>query len=351
MNVQRLSTTGRTVAAAVLGGLLALSAAAAGAAAAGFADHKIAVVLINFTDDKIDSSSAFRTKVRDMYFGSGTSLARYYEEASNGAVRFAPLPGQADVLGPFTINAAAKCDAGVMRTKTREILSANGIAQFDSLAVWFPNRLARCDWGGLGEMPGSTTWMPDEYGNPSGVVHELGHNFGFDHLGTVTCSAGTLSNCADAGYRGSSPMGGGGYQSGLAAPELLHKGWLAPAQHVTVAESGTYTLVPLHAADSVTGTRVLEIPRDPSGKRITVAYRKNGTTIDVGVGEGVQLHLTEQGRYGRSDLVDPSPATTDDRDTDLDVGARITDNGTVIETVSASATSATVRITVRTGAH
>ncbi|GGS29668.1 RICIN domain-containing protein [Actinokineospora fastidiosa] len=311
------------------------------------ATRPIAVVLVNFTNDTIDSSTTFRTKVRDMYFGTGQSLSRYYEEASDGAVRFTPLAGQPEVLGPWTISMPAACDSGAMNTKTREALAARGISGYQSLAIWFPNRLAQCDWGGLGQMPGSTTWMPDAHGNPSGVVHELGHNFGFAHLASVTCTPGTLSGCAEAGYRGSSPMGGGGYQSGLAAPELIHAGWLPTSQRVVAPSSGTYTLTPLHAPASVTGTRVLEIPRNTTGDRITVAYRKNATTIDTGVGEGVQLHLTKEGAYRVSTLVDPSAGTSGSTDTDLDVGARITDatSGVTIETLSATATSATVRIT------
>ncbi|EWC59771.1 Cytochrome c551/c552 [Actinokineospora spheciospongiae] len=311
---------------------------------------RIAVVLVDFTDDRIDSSAAFRAKVRDMYFGADTSLARYYREASNGALDFAPLAGQPEVIGPLAIGVAAGCDSGAMNSKTRQALSAKGISGFDSLAIWFPNRLAKCGWGGLGQQPGPTTWMPDNATGtpPSGVVHELGHNLGFRHLSAKTCTAGTLSDCVDADYRGSSPMGGGGYRSGLSAPELLHMGWLPAAQLITAPASGTYTLVPLHAPDSTPGTRVLEIPRSGT-ERITVAYRRNGNTLDTGVGEGVQLHLTTQGAYHTSTLVDPSAATTGKDDTDLDVGARVTDaaNGITVETVSAGATSATVRITTK----
>ncbi|WP_436500414.1 ricin-type beta-trefoil lectin domain protein [Actinokineospora sp. HUAS TT18] len=95
---------------------------------------------------------------------------------------------------------------------------------------------------------------------------------------------------------------------------------------------------------------MLELPRSGS-ERITLAYRENGNTIDTGAGEGVQVHLTTQGAYHQSTLIDPSSGTTGKDDTDLNVGARITDatSGVTIETVSATATSATVRITTNAG--
>ncbi len=343
MEQRRCRWRAAALAALVLAGLTAVPATA-DAAPAQAVTKRLAVVLVDFTDSRIDASAAYRAKVRDMYFGDGQSSARYFREASDGALTFAPLPGRPEVLGPWTIDMAAACDSGRMNTKTREMLAARGVTGYDSLAIWFPNRLAKCGWGGLGQQPGSVTWMPDG-GSASGVAHELGHNLGLRHLSSVTCAAGTLSNCADAGYRGSSVMGGGGYASGLSAPELLHLGWVPPAQLRTAPAPGTYTLVPLHAPASVAGARVLELPRGTGGDRITVAYRKNGNTIDTGVGEGVQLHLTKRGAFHTSQLVDPSPATGGKDDTGLKPGSRVTDGGVTVETVSVTATGATVRVT------
>ncbi|REE95018.1 gametolysin peptidase M11 [Thermomonospora umbrina] len=315
--------------------------------------QRIAVVMVNFADSRIDSSEAYRAKVGGMYFGTGQSTERYYREASDGTWIYAPLPGQPQVLGPFTLDMpAAPCNSGAMNTKTKEALAARGITGYDSLAIWFPNQDAKCGWGGLGQQPGSVTWMPHS-GSASGVVHEIGHNLGLRHLPAVTCAPGTLTDCKDAGYRGSSPMGGGGYASGLSAPELLHRGWVPAAQQVTAPVTGTYTLTPLHAPASTAGTRVLQIPNGTDGSVITVAHRKNGTTIDAGtsIGEGVQLHLTKQGAFHTSKLVDPSAGTTGKDDTDLNAGARITTPGGItIETVSVTATAATVRVTTTTSA-
>ncbi|POM23573.1 Gametolysin peptidase M11 [Actinomadura rubteroloni] len=343
---------------AAAGAALGVGAMTAGAGSYASADtapktvtKHLAVVLVNFTDDKIDSSSEYRSKVENNYFGATGSAAGYYREASDGALTFAPLSGQPKILGPLTINMAAKCDSGAMNTETRKVLTARGVTGFDSLAIVFPNGKAKCNWGGLGQQPGSVTWIPQ--GSATGlsaVVHELGHNLGLHHLPTVTCTEGTLSNCKDTGFHGSSPMGSGGGQSGLSAPELLYNGWLTADQRVTAPRTGTYTLVPLHAPRSVKGARVLEIPRGSGGAQVTVAYRKNGNTIDTGVGEGVQLHLIAKKDGGNaSQLVDPSAGTTGKDDTDLNVGARVTDaqSGVTIETVSATATSATVRITTK----
>lgn len=321
------------------------SAAPSAVAASATTTLRTAVVLVNFTDDAIDSSPEYRDAVAAKYFGSSGSLRTYYEEASDRRVSFAPLSGRPAVLGPWTINMAAKCNSSTMETKTREQLTAHGISSssFDRLSIVFPNRKAGCTFGGLGQQPGKVTWMPAGF-SPSGLVHELGHNFGYHHLGAVKCDDGRLTNCADAGYRGTSPMGGGGFKTGLASTELIKSGWYTSEQRLQRPAAGRYTLVPLHAPSTVTGRRMLDIPIDGNGGRVVVSYRQAGTTIDTGNETGVMLHKTTSTNYGRARLVDATPASSPD-DNDLPPGSSITaPNGTKITVESVSDSSAVIRI-------
>lgn len=130
-------------------------------------------------------------------------MRTYYAEASDRRVSFAPLSGRPAVLGPWTINMAAMCKTGPIETKTREQLAAHGISSsdFDRLSIVFPNGKARCAFGGLGQQPGKVTWMSSTF-SVSGLVHELGHNFGYHHLSAAKCDNGRLTNCGGAGYRG-----------------------------------------------------------------------------------------------------------------------------------------------------
>lgn len=173
----------------------------------------------------------------------------------------------------------------------------------------------------------------------------MGHNFGYHHLGVDKCDNGRLTNCADLGYRGTSPMGGGGFKTGLASTELIKSGWYTTEQRLRSPATGKYTLVPLHAASTVTGRRMLDIPIDGNGGRVVVSYRKAGTTIDTGNETGVMLHKTTSTNYGRARLVDATPVSSSDDNNDLPPGSSITaPNGTKIAVESVSTSSAVIRI-------
>ncbi|WP_159037198.1 metallopeptidase domain-containing protein [Streptomyces specialis] len=311
---------------------------------AGLCPRPIAAVMVDFTDAPIENPDELRARMEDLFFGP-EGLAPYYGEASDGQLTFVPLEGRPEVLGPVGLDLANTCDAGAINSGTRQALAAQGIPEEDyaHLSIWFR---ADCGWGGLGQQPGSTTWMPTG-GGTSALIHELGHNLGFRHLSAVTCDPGTLDNCSDAGYRGSSPMGGGGAGSGLSAPELLHMGWVPQARHVTTTAAGTYTLRALHAPAQAEGTRVLEIPRNDEGDRLVVAYRANGQTLDVDADTGVQLHLTRPDAYHPSQVVDPTPESNENDSNGLVPGASVTDHtsGITVETVSTDGDTATIRIT------
>lgn len=307
---------------------------------------RTAVVVANFTNSRIDSSTEFRDMVADKYFGSGQSLRRYYEEASDGRVSFAPLAGKPAVLGVWTIDTAATCNGGAIFSKAREQLAAHGIgtAAYDRMSVLVPKGSLSCDWAGLGQQPGKDTVLWDSFSR-SGLIHEMGHNFGYHHLPATKCDQGRLTDCADTGYRRASPMGGGGENTGLAPAELIHSGWYRSDQRLKDPADGTYRLVPLHAASSVSGPRMLDLPTDGSGGRVVVSYRKSDSTIDVNNETGVMLYRTGTTGYARSALVDATPVTSPDDNNDLPVGAAITTpDGTRITLVSLNDDAAVIRI-------
>lgn len=316
------------------------------AAAAPMTTLRTAAVLINFSDDPIDPSPEYRASVAEKYFGSSHSLRTYYEEASDRRMSFAPLAGRRAVLGPWTIYMAATCDHKAMEAEVRRLLTARGISRsdFDRLSIVFPNGKANCPWGGLGRQPGSVTWLPSGF-KLGPLIHEMGHNFGYHHLHGLGCDEGGLANCAELGWRGSSPMGKGFDFTGLAAPELVKSGWYTPEQRLVDPANGSYTLVPLHAEADVSGLRMLDVPIDDNGGRVVVSYREPGRTIDARPETGVMLHKTTVANYGRSWLVDATPVSSPDDDNVLPPGAAITaPNGRKIAVESVAAGSAVIRI-------
>ncbi|NRQ39795.1 hypothetical protein HII36_49405 [Nonomuraea sp. NN258] len=334
----------RTLAAAVLAALptFALPATAT-AAAAGTAPvpRPTAVVLVDFTDKRHPDKAAAVAKAQSVFFGSGLSVATYFAASSGGRTTLAPAPGKAGVFGPWLLDMPAGCDTGKIRTLGEAKMKANGLDPKAFKHVSFIMPSGGCGWAGLASVGGPTSWMPDGY-SVAGTVHEIGHNFGLSHEPTQACPAGTLSNCADAGYRGkSSVMGGGGPQVGLSAPALVKLGWHTAAERVVPQSSGTYTLTPLYGQNR----RFLDIPLS-NGDRLVAECRRRGFGPDVDVAEGVILYLVRSGAYQKAIQVDTTPETTEKGSTPLGVGKTIKDLGITLKLVSQTAAAAQVQLTM-----
>lgn len=313
-----------------------------------------AVVVVNYTDEDAQVSQEQRTSIEDRIFGDSESVHSFYSDASRGDVAVEPVEGEDPVLGPFDIPMAGNCDdyRGPLVEHATKALEDNGIAEneYQRLSIIYPNHERNCDGGSAyGQMPGKVTWFPDTFlaGDASMFTHEYGHNFGFNHVETVRCADGGLEGCEATDYGSATVMGAGGYVSGLTAPEVMSQEWL-PADAVEEiggdAAADTYTLRPLHAKADVEGGRALVVDTGTDGVQLIVAYRENGNTVDTETDEGVQLSLVKDGALMDADLVDATP-DTEAKDADLPAGQSIElPDGRTVETVSAEAGEAKVRI-------
>jgi hypothetical protein len=306
--------------------------------------HRTAVVLMNFTDSTLKNPAALAKNAAKVFFGPGTSVKTYYSEASDRRVAFS-----GKVFGPWKFGAAAKCDTGLMRTKALEQLKAHKIdpGAYQHVSIIFPNTKAKCGWGGLGTVPGPTTWLPAEYFGNAGTIHEIGHNLGLSHQASIACKPGTLTSCKEVGYRGKATvMGGGGPLVGLTAPELTALKWFTDAQRKVVTASSTRSLVPLHAKAATPGPRIVDVPL-ASGQRLVLEYRRKGNTLDKQVAEGVFAYLVKGGKYARAFQIDATPATTAKGDTALKPGKTLTSGKVTVKVVSTTTQRAKVVITIK----
>ncbi|GIH81531.1 hypothetical protein [Planobispora longispora] len=300
-----------------------------------------AVVLIDFQDKGHPDKAAATAKAKEVFFGSGTSVATYFRKSSQDRVAFS-----GEVFGPWKLDMKAGCDTGRMRTEVDEQMKARGIdrARFKHVSIIMPS--GGCGWAGLATVGGGTSWMPDGY-SAAGTIHEIGHNLGLSHEGTSACTEGTLSNCASAGYRGkSSVMGGGGPGVGLSAPALVKLKWHTAAERIVPTASGTYTLTPLYGP----GRRFLDIPLQDGTDRLVVEHRKRGHGPEVDVAEGVIVYLVPKGDYKKAIQIDATPATTAKGSTTLAAGKSIKDRGVTLTVLSESATGAKVSLVLPGGA-
>ncbi|KOX34485.1 MULTISPECIES: LAETG motif-containing sortase-dependent surface protein [unclassified Streptomyces] len=311
-----LVTTAATAAVFAVG-----TAAAPAHAADAPVKNRVLVVVVDFKDARHSDAEALKQDARKEYFGGPQSIAGYYTKVSQGAFTYVPAAKE-QVVGPYELDLPQKpCDAGAVYEAAEKAVLADGYTEkdYDSISILQPGTGSECAWLGLGSMPGPKTWLQVGEDNKTGktaLVHELGHNQGFNHHKRDECTDGDLARCTTGeGYSNKSPMGGGGTGVGFAAPELIGRGWLSDGQAVTVAKSATFTLHPLYGG-APGGVRALDIPL--GGKdRMVVEYRHEDTTytdkedgnLDANL-EGVHAYLVPEGNYNKSRLIDPTPGET-----------------------------------------
>lgn len=305
--------------------------------------RKLGIVLLQFSDSKLDKVDEVRKTVKSLFFEAPDSAAKYYETQSRGARRSAPAAGDG-VFGPFTIDHAAACDSGLLKKEASARIPAD--VKADDIAIVFPNGKAGCGWAGLGQMPGNTTWFPAEWLSQAAVLHEVGHNLGFDHQLRDVCAEGKLTNCKEEGCSVRTPMGCGGNELGLSAPELVHTGWLPADRRVSPTTSGSVRLVPLHAPYGTAGVRAIDVPLG-NDDRLVVEYRTpDKATVDRSVFQGVNIYRVSGKKYSDARIVDGTPPADDGGLNSLPVGKTLGDLAAKVSVTvdSETADGAEVRI-------
>ncbi|WP_282203014.1 hypothetical protein [Kitasatospora fiedleri] len=333
-------------ASALLAGPLLLAAPAVAAPEPSSVDHH-AVVLVNFRNKALTDAAKTRADAVRNFFGTGsTSLASYYARNSGGRMSVVPAKGDG-VFGPFTIDMddSAACDNGKMNELARKAIAG---VPFDHISVVFHSDFCS-NWWGLGSVSGPNSWFHEgAVDDGAAIIHEIGHNLGFQHQERQVCPAGTFTTgCTADEYSHRTPMGGGGEKKGLSAPELLSLQWLTAQQTTTPTAGTSVHLTPLHAPGTG-GTRAIDLPLGTGGDRVVVEYRTpDPGTPDVDVPQGVAVYRVTKGNYKDAVLISNTAQQKKAANNSLDVnGPALTDDAAhlSVSVVGTSDTGADIRI-------
>jgi hypothetical protein len=307
---------------------------------------RVLVILLNFTNDSSLTATTV-TNARNLFFGTGSSVARFYSEASYG---LATMTGDV-ALVTATVAKPTTCDTGTIQTQanTRATAAGYNLASYNFLVWVFPS-ISACGWNGMGYVGWSGAWI-NGTGSMNLLVasHELGHNFGLLHAHSYAC--GTLSiapsGCTRGEYGDRFDVMGNSRAGHFNAYSKNYFGWL-PAGSVQVHPGGTatYTIgaleVPGQAAYAV------RIPTSMSARTYWIEWR-NRSGFDAGEPTGVAnggLIRLAPSAVGGTDLLDTKRATTSFDDAELDVGATFTDPELLltIKALSKTPTSLTLEV-------
>jgi hypothetical protein len=307
---------------------------------------RVLVMLLNFTDDS--SLTASVTNAQNLFFGSGSSVARYYAEASYG---LATMTGDV-VLVTATVAKPTTCDTGTIASQANARALAAGYNPANyNFPVWIFPGIGACGWNGLGYVGGGGSWI-NGTGSMSLLVaaHELGHNFGVVHAHSYTCPSAAIAptGCTRSDYGDRHDTMGNSRAGHFNAYSKDTFGWL-PAGSVRNHPGGsvTYTLDALEAPGGF--AYAVRIPTTKSDRTYWVEWRSRAgfdSVLPAGVANGGLVRFAPSS-VGGTDLLDINFATAGNfDDAELDVGKSFTDPelSLTITAISKTASSLTVQV-------
>lgn len=308
----------------------------------------VAVLMVNFADNPQTPWTA--DAVAGAYFGAANSANAYFQDSSDGRIGFS-----GEVFGWLTISRASTttCDWSAWGTAASAAATSAGIdlSAFQHISYVWPN--TACTWAGLGYMPGTRTYMDGTIGT-SVIAHELGHNLGVHHAGSLSCTGAggapvpVSSTCSVSEYGDPFDVMGNGNKL-LQGYHRAQLGWLP--ESVTLSAGGTATIVPVDSAGL--GTRLVRIPRG-DGTFLDIDFRQPTGVFDTfgstsAVVNGVTLRINPNlTTITPSQLVDVTPTSPASfSDSSLKVGQAYTDpvSTATVRVVSLSASGATIEVT------
>ncbi len=292
------------------------------------------------------------------------SAKEFYKEASFGLQQLSGVTAD-NGSGGFlkaTVAKPATCDIGVIASAAESAAAAApahyNVASYTGVLYVF-NNVGGCGWAGLAYVG----WARAYSNNTSAlwvIGHELGHNFGLLHAGSLRCTGAVLGcgSAASVAEYGDpfSTMGNSSNTGHFNASQKDILGWTTPAQTKTHASgTATYTLNPIETGGFTTyGVR---IPTANASRTYSLEYRQPVGTFDAFIkppsypnaGAQVRIEFPFEKSSGSDDteVLDMTPATGSFGDGVLLVGQTYVDAiyGVTINVVSSTASALTVQIT------
>jgi hypothetical protein len=344
----------------LVGAVKATDAGQPAAIAAG--PRKTAVLLINPSGGGAGPWS--QESARSEVFTGANSASAFYQEESYGAISLTgKLREDGDVFGWFSVGTStAGCPFMEWQSKAKEAAADAGIdlSGYQHLIYMLPflGLEGPCKWFGIAGHNSNWVMINGDFGVKI-VTHELGHNLGLLHAGSLTCtSAGVRvqisDNCTTTEYGDPFDTMGSTAARHSSGWNLAKLGFIGPENVEMIESSGNYSMrSALHPTMEPT---TLRIPHERSfGGDVTSWYylevrEKGGVfeNVNDATMTGVSIRIAPNPDLSPETLLlDANPATATFEDAPLGSGETFDAGGPVqIKTLSAGGGKATVSITL-----
>ncbi|MEP7206430.1 MAG: FG-GAP-like repeat-containing protein [Casimicrobiaceae bacterium] len=315
------------------------------------------VILMTFTDSP--AAPFTQAQVQSVFAGGpGTgSVTEYFKEVSYGQQLL-----NATVTSWLPTNAATppSCDWSRMATLGRSAASSAGynLNSYQYVVYVFP-QVSSCGWIGLGYVGASGVWINGR--NTTSVYgHELGHNFGLLHAGSVRCNTASIGgNCSVSEYGDPFVIMGNQSAMHFTAGQKRDLGWI-PSTGFADHRAGT-AAYELFALESSGAARYGVTNRASPRREYALEYRQpigfdaksspytfNGPLVRVS-NPFETLCSGCDSWSNDSELLDMTPASSTFTDAPLPAGKVFIDPeyGVRIAALDATATSTTAMLQVK----
>ncbi len=252
------------------------------------------------------------------------SAKEYYNEASYGLQQLSGITAD-NGSGGFLLATVAKpatCDITVIANAAEAAATARGynVASYTGILYVF-NNVAGCGWSGL-----AYVGYARAYSNNTTALwvigHELGHNFGLLHAGSLNCTGAPIG-CGASGTVAEygdpfNTMGNSGNTGHFDAAQKSILGWIAPSTVKTHAGGTvTYTLSPIETGGQ--STYAVKIPTTNANRTYWIEYRQPVGVFDAFIvgpsypnaGAQIRIEYPFEKSSGSDDteILDMTPAT------------------------------------------
>ena len=213
------------------------------------ANHKVGVIMTYFEGEAIPT----RTKAQvmtAMEYNKG-----YMEEVSFGQLTMSGKNHNvADIYGYYAIpkgNTACNYSTwgnAAIQAAGKDGFTTSGYRHYMILLP--PNH--GCSWAGLASLGGNYSYYANTISSMV-IEHELGHNLGFHHARSATCTEGSTkvqvsNNCTYSEYGDQFDTMGNYYPRHYSALRKYNYGWIPSSNVTKISKDGVYELYPLEYA-------------------------------------------------------------------------------------------------------